>query len=75
MTKADDSCKSGGDRPAQEIEITLEMIEAGEMAYADMYYRLDWQCDEYDIRDLVISIYKEMHRVAVAKGAKVFGEC
>ena len=53
MTKADDSCKSGGNRPAQEIEVTPEMIEAGLEELSEHRYGSD-------ARYVLESVYRAM---------------
>ena len=56
----DDSCKSGGDRPACEIEITLEMLQAGERvlaAWDDGSPELE---DVADYHQLARRVYREM---------------
>lgn len=56
MTKATDSTKANGDRPAQEIEITPEMIQAGVNSYYENCHLLGLDSQDGDVTAVVALI-------------------
>lgn len=57
LTDHDTIPRSTGDRPADEIEITPEMIKAGVRALAECH------SDFFDPEDVVAVLYREMRRL------------